>query len=321
MLVALATPAPGQRAERVYIQRLAATLASDPSFKVRLKAAIFLGRAGDKQAVAPLMLAMEEDPNSAVRAAAAQSLGGLGFEAAIPSLIAAAATDGDPLVRGEARHALNRLPHSVLSAETLLTSRGDRRIRAVAATLLRPEDEDIVLIALADEAAVRAATLQRVATWPSEPRRAVADRALQSLYVNVRVAGAELLAQGGGADAANRLVQILLDPATPPPLARAAQSILPRLQSVLDMRSWRARALAGDTGAIQLLAVCGDEQARTILQGLLHGPDPAASAAARAMAEMGDPSAIAAIERRLTQPLSAELQIQLQIALQRLKHP
>src|SRR5512138_1420887 len=94
-----ATPA---RADKV--DDLARTLASDPSYKVRVQAALVLGKLGDKRAVPALVKALK-DSNATVRAVSCGALGKLGDSSAVGPL-KEATRDGESMVRQAAEKAL-----------------------------------------------------------------------------------------------------------------------------------------------------------------------------------------------------------------------
>jgi hypothetical protein len=83
-------------------------LLEDSSYKVRLQAALLLGKLGDKAATAPLVKALE-DRERVVRAMAAQSLGRLGASEAAPALKTLLQREHDGFVRGQVEKALASL--------------------------------------------------------------------------------------------------------------------------------------------------------------------------------------------------------------------
>jgi hypothetical protein len=101
-LLALAGPARAGKVEEL------SRLLEDSSYKVRLQAALLLGKLGDKAAVPPLTRALE-DKERLVRAMAAQSLGRLGAPDAGPALKALLQRERDSFVRGQAEKALAAL--------------------------------------------------------------------------------------------------------------------------------------------------------------------------------------------------------------------
>ncbi|HEY3359887.1 MAG TPA: HEAT repeat domain-containing protein [Polyangia bacterium] len=96
------------RADKV--EDLSRALLGDPSYKVRVQAALVLGKLGDRRAVPALMKAVKDD-NPSVRGVSCSSLGRLGDPAAIPAL-KEAARDSEPFVRQAADKALSQLQSS-----------------------------------------------------------------------------------------------------------------------------------------------------------------------------------------------------------------
>lgn len=82
------------------------TLAEDANFKVRVQAALVLGKLGDV-AGSPCLTRALSDQNRAVRAMAAQALGQLGDVANAEALQMLATRDPDPFVREQAMKALD----------------------------------------------------------------------------------------------------------------------------------------------------------------------------------------------------------------------
>ena len=93
------------RADRV--DDLSTALVSDTSWRVRLQAAVVLGRLHDRRGVPALLRALS-DPVETVRGLAAQVLGDLGDPSARAAL-ERSKKDPSPFVRGQALVALNKL--------------------------------------------------------------------------------------------------------------------------------------------------------------------------------------------------------------------
>jgi len=102
VIALLATPA---RADKV--DDLSRMLATDPSYKVRVQAALVLGKLGDKRAVPALVKALK-DSNATVRTVSCGALGRLGDSSAVGPL-KEAAKDGESMVRQAAEKALQQL--------------------------------------------------------------------------------------------------------------------------------------------------------------------------------------------------------------------
>jgi hypothetical protein len=90
------------------VDDLSRMLLEDASYKVRLQAALLLGKLGDKAAVPPLVKALG-DENRTVRGMAAQSLGRLGATDAAGALKGVLQRERDPFVRGQVEKALAAL--------------------------------------------------------------------------------------------------------------------------------------------------------------------------------------------------------------------
>jgi hypothetical protein len=86
----------------------AARMLQDGNYKVRVQAALVLGRLGDPAAFEPLSRALQ-DPNKSVRAVAAQSLGKLGSPDAVPALQALLRREQDAFVRAQTQRAIAAL--------------------------------------------------------------------------------------------------------------------------------------------------------------------------------------------------------------------
>jgi hypothetical protein len=93
------------RADADKIDDLTRALMQDSSYKVRVQAALVLGKLGDKRAVPALIQALR-DENETVRGVAATSLGRMGDRSAAAALMVAVSNDPSEFVRREAKKAL-----------------------------------------------------------------------------------------------------------------------------------------------------------------------------------------------------------------------
>ena len=89
----------------VKVEELTKALIEDPNYKVRVQAALVLGRLGDHSTVPSLIKALA-DPNKTVRAIAAQALGQLADHDAADPLRELLKREGDPFVRSQTEKAL-----------------------------------------------------------------------------------------------------------------------------------------------------------------------------------------------------------------------
>ena len=120
MLLMLGGPAHADR-----VDDLCRSLTADPSWRVRLQAAVVLGKLRDGRSVPSLLRALN-DENETVRGLSAQVLGDLGDASAIAALEQARKRDGSAFVREKAGQALTKL-HPEGHALTRSTPRGERK--------------------------------------------------------------------------------------------------------------------------------------------------------------------------------------------------
>jgi len=90
------------------VDELCRAVTDDDNYKVRVQAALVLGKLGDARAVPPLIKALC-DPNKSVRGIAAAALGQLGAESAVDPLRDLLRRESDPFVRGQAEKAMAAL--------------------------------------------------------------------------------------------------------------------------------------------------------------------------------------------------------------------
>ena len=100
LLLIAAAPASADK-----IDDLTRTLMQDPSYKVRVQAALVLGKLNDRRAVPALVQALH-DENETVRGVAATSLGRIGDKSSANALQVSATSDASEFVRSQARKAL-----------------------------------------------------------------------------------------------------------------------------------------------------------------------------------------------------------------------
>jgi HEAT repeats len=123
--VALALAATAVRAGGPRIEDVEDSLARDRSFKVRVEAALVLGRLRQARSV-PVLIGALKDPFPAVRAASVQALGRIGSPIARDA-VTHATQDPNPLVRRMAREAARQLGGDVEPGPPPAGSPGIRR--------------------------------------------------------------------------------------------------------------------------------------------------------------------------------------------------
>jgi hypothetical protein len=109
VLVLVASSASTARAD--HVDDLCRTLTSDSSWRVRLQAAIVLGKLHDPRSVPSLLRGLGDD-NETVRGMSAQVLGEIGEPSVVMALDRARRSDASPFVRNRAAEALAKIAPS-----------------------------------------------------------------------------------------------------------------------------------------------------------------------------------------------------------------
>lgn len=104
----LVTAAAHAAGSDVKVEDLCRAVTDDQNYKVRVQAALVLGKLGDARAVRPLIRALA-DSNKTVRGIAASALGQLGDSAAVDPLRDLLRHESDPFVKGQAEKAVAAL--------------------------------------------------------------------------------------------------------------------------------------------------------------------------------------------------------------------
>jgi hypothetical protein len=196
-LAAAALAADGRRpaaaAPAPKLDDICRTVTDETNFKVRVQAALVLGKLADPRAVPCLSRALG-DPNKTVRAAAAQALGKLGDPSAADALRTAAKRDGDAFVRAQCEKALamlTRAPPAVTAPGKLFLTFGPFTGGTKAATA------DFVKI-VRDVLMAELGKLPTVTLTPPAPAAGGNDAGTPGFWIDGNVTRLEdLPAQGG----------------------------------------------------------------------------------------------------------------------------
>jgi hypothetical protein len=111
LFVLLLAAASARGASDVKVDELCRAVIEDGNYKVRVQAALVLGKLGDPRAVQPLIKALA-DQNKTVRGIAASALGQLGDASAVEPLRDLLRHESDSFVRGQAEKAVAALSSS-----------------------------------------------------------------------------------------------------------------------------------------------------------------------------------------------------------------
>lgn len=161
--------------------RLAADLAHGDDFRIRVSAALAIGKSGDRSSRGILETALESDPHPAVRASAAAALGALGDPGAIEALRRAKQSDADPAVRSSAKVALAKVGH--VEAATVKAKVLVKLGKMTNRTTVRGGDLASILGGATRERASRLAGVE-VLGDDVDPRVAATERRLPVLVID-----------------------------------------------------------------------------------------------------------------------------------------
>lgn len=291
------------------VEFLAGKLKDASSFKVRLKAAVMLGRLADPRAVGPLVQALRDD-NYVVRGAAARALGNLGHPLAVNSVEALfrLVDDEEPFVQQEARQALARLlgedsqesfiailesdrPNARLTAVQVLASRDSPPSRAALLVALGDEDEEV--------RAEAGAALRKLAR-PELLALLRQGLARRDAY-RVQAAAVTLCGELKLTEVMQELAGLLVADDVVPEVKKEAALALSGMKQLLDVGRLVTQSSSSDRGeqsqAIQLLGLHGGREAVDALLVLLKHEDVfVRQRAVFALGDAGDPRALPALE-------------------------
>lgn len=308
-------------------------LQNSTSFKVRLKAAIMLGRISDIQAIDPLCDAFGDD-NYIVRGAAARALGNLGYpkaKRAVERLFELFAVEEEPFVRKEVAKALGKLiGKDSLQDFFRAMSDQDERIRlATVRMLVSVEDtraKEVIVNAIGDEVeAVRKEAAQAVLKYPIEE----AGRLLVKVFNNrgnprTQVAAVKLAGELEFDGLINALSQLLVRDDLVPDVKIAASQVIARKKHKINLPEIIQQSFSQDRKvqdrAIYLLGIHGGGQAVSTLIDLLGSKDEfVRRSAVNALHDAGDQRAIPILERLLNTEKNPRAKNSIQRTIKRLK--
>jgi HEAT repeat protein len=304
----------------------------DTSFKVRLKAAVLLGRTSDAGAVSPLCDALS-DENYIVRGAAARALGNLGHPMAVAAVepLLKMLKDEEPFVRKEAVHALERLA-GVQSLDFFISALSNEEplVRQTAVHLLSamntPEARSAVVPALGDsdpEVQAEAVTVVRGLGQADIESLLLLALTRKDNY-QVQATAARLIGELKITAAMNQLADLLVSDEVVPEVKKEAAESLVIMKGTMNVSALVAQLNAQDRTnqdrTIKLLGLHGGAEAVDALLGLLKNADPfVRRQAVFALGDTGDPRAIPALELLLKSEDNPRYKDLIQRTLRKLK--
>jgi HEAT repeat protein len=305
--LAATTGAPADDADRVAM--LAGELA-DSSFKVRLKAAVLLGRTADEKAVGPLIKALR-DENYVVRGAAARALGNLGLPHSLRAIewIFPLADDEEPFVRKEAQSALARLT-SQESLDRIIAGLSHEKpsvrqvaVRLLSAVVTLPDARAAIATALGDsDEDVRQEAVVAIKGMGQGDMEALLLSALwRRDNYRVQAGAVRLLGEMRTAASLGPLADLLVSDDVVPEVKKEAAEALASMKSLIDVKAQVAVLESSDRTAqdraIKLLGIQGGQEAvEALLRLLKHSDLFVRRQAVFALGDAGDPRAVPALE-------------------------
>lgn len=318
----VALPADAQETRResddAYVQRLLDALRKDSSFKVRLQAAVFLGRTQDPRVVDPLAEALGDDSHATVRAAAATSLGTLQEPRGIAHLVRSMALDDSSTVRQEATRALNTFPRSnALPYVVAVFGADEAAVRQATLTYIAqgsPDGAEVALaLALADAEAIFEAARSIVMTMPAERRLAFLARASEHRESGVREGAVRVLRSLSNKLATEQILRVYQRDIEVDAVRRAARIALREQRKHLDIHAIVAQASDHHdrhlrARALKLLGVVGGPDAKTALLTALEDDDIyVRGTAVMAMRDLGSQEVIPSLKEVVDDPANQRI--------------
>jgi HEAT repeat protein len=302
----------------VLFEKLVMALRDESSFKVRLQAAVMLGRSADPRAFEPLIAALSSDENHTVRAAAATALSNLDDPRAISHIIDRVATDPDPFVREEAKRALAKYSRDEALPYVVATYGSDIqevRRQAVVYIAQSPDEagQQILMRALGDTEQIFVVSKTAIAEMPAAEALEFLKTALEHRNASVRQGAVRVLHSIASPEAAELILKVyerdIEADGVRNETCRALRDLRQHLkiakvvEEATNHPQKHARAKA-----LKLLGVIGGDQAEKVLREALTDQDVyLRGTAVMAMAELGSTAVIPSLEKMEADPANQRI--------------
>lgn len=301
----------------VPIDRLIEALADD-SFKVRLQAAVLLGRSNDTRAIQPLRQALTADEHFTVRAAAATALSNLKDARAAAQIIKLMALDTEPFVREEASRALFRLPRAEALPHVVSTLNwADPRVRKEALTYivleLDPLVEPVLAKALGDAPEISDIAKQTVRKMPQADVYRFLAAAIEHRDPTVRRGALEVLRSMGTPPAAQLVLRVYERDIEEDEVRTSARTALRELREHLPLdRILREASSSSEkhtrARALRLLGVLGGSDAEKVLTAAVSDDDQYVRGnAVMALGDLGNSELVSFLEKAADDPANQRI--------------
>jgi len=319
-------------ADDAYLEKLTEALKDEDSFKIRLQAAVYLGRTGDVRAVEPLLPVLSGDEHYTVRAAAAMALANLVEPRAISHIVRQAAIDPEEFVRGEAARALRKYDRDEALPYVVATyGSDDSRVRKEVVTYLAEGSLDVaevVLVrAVGDVAEIHDVAQTAIKTMTPEEQLRFLGIAVEHRQASVRRGAIEVLRTIDTKAATDLILSVYERDIEVDQVRDAARAGLRALRHHLDVGEV-AKVAVGNTDkhtrarSIKLLGVVGGPEAEKALSQTLKDPEIyLRGTAVMAFRDMGNPTVVPQLEKLLQDPTNQRIGLQIRNAIKVLQKP
>ena len=308
----------------------ASVLKSEPAFKVRLQAALLLGRSAKPEALAPLIDCAENDENISVRRAAIDGLALLKRPRAIVPLLKMASSDPEPMIAAGAKIALDTFD-LVSHQEFVLAAFDSDDVRVRAAVLkslplpLGEVTRPIIIKSFGDYPEVYQQALKLFFTMPRERRMEWIQEALAESEKAVRAGAVRSLGGDDHPETAQLVIKIFEQDDQPLEVKEAAAQSLRELKEHFVIGDFIRDATSHPEAhmrmrAIRLLeAMGGREASRALVMALSDREAPVRGRAAMALASLEVIAVLPKLEEMVDDPLNQSIKLHLTRAAQSLR--
>lgn len=294
------------------IDSLIDTVLGDESFKVRIQAALLLGRSGDERAIDPLITTLDDEEKT-VRCAAAIALGNTGSPKAIKPLFEKM-DDESGFVAGEAEKALEKIakPEAIpYLVDVFLSSGFNVKARAKCARMLVKMNDERALAALTnglgDESyEVKEFCEKAIKSFGPEKEIDFLIQALSNDRLSVRKEGAVKLGKTGSLRAVEALASTLDSPVEADEVKQTAKESLRTLAPLIDVSALKSSIKTSQdkrqrARALMLLGIAsGREASDTIISALSDGDVFVRGIAAITLADIRERKALPQLKEMLS---------------------
>ena len=308
----------------------ASVLKNEPAFKVRLQAALLLGRSANPEALGPLIDCAQNDENVSVRRAAIDGLAILKRPRAIVPLLKMASSDPEPVIAAGAKIALDTFD-LVSHQEFVLAAFDSDDVRVRAAVLkslplpLGEVTKPVIMKSFGDYPEVYQQALKLLFTMPRARRMQWIQEALVDSETAIRAGAVRALGSDDNLETAKFVIKIF---------EQDDQALEVKEAAAYSLRELKEHLVVGDfvrdatqhvdahmrMRAIRVLeAMGGRESSRALVMALSDQEAPVRGRAAMALGNLEVIAVLPKLEEMVDDPLNQSIKLHLTRAAQSLR--